>query len=172
MIHRQVKISENKTVFSLLKEAAEWLQEKNIDYWQNWHNPTGEYIKWIEDGILNNEFRFVEQDRNIVGMYRMQFMDELFWGNKMDNAVYIHSFTVKRSFRGKGIGVKILEYIETEMYKNGIDFIRLDCEMGINGLCKYYEEYGFNCVGTKELSGYVLSLYEKRVDINIKCKKN
>ena len=26
-------------------------------------------------------------------------------------------------------------------------------------------EYGFNCVGSKELSGYVLSLYEKRVEI-------
>lgn len=33
--------SEIDTVLVLLKEAATWLRDRGIDYWQEWHSPLG-----------------------------------------------------------------------------------------------------------------------------------
>lgn len=36
---RPAKKQEINIAFNLLKEAAQWLKEKKINYWQDWHNP-------------------------------------------------------------------------------------------------------------------------------------
>jgi hypothetical protein len=34
-------------ILRLLKEAALWLNMKNINYWKVWINPPDKYITWI-----------------------------------------------------------------------------------------------------------------------------
>ena len=40
--------NDRNVVLSLLKDAALWLQENCIDYWQTWLDPTGELVRYAE----------------------------------------------------------------------------------------------------------------------------
>ena len=162
--YRKAKMSEMDIAFDLLKEAAEWLNEKGIDYWQVWHDPTEEYKDWIKHGFENREFYFVEKDKKIVGMFRLKFHDEMFWGEKNDKAGYIHSFTTKRSLKGHGIGTQILKDIEDKLKSKSKNILRLDCGADNKKLCNYYEDYGFSEASITELKEDKLRLYEKRID--------
>ncbi len=163
--YRTVKISEADQVFSMLKESAEWLRAKEIDYWQDWHKPQQQYKEWILEGIRKGDFYFALDDEIIVGMFRLQYEDELFWGKRTDRSGYIHSFTTKRTYQGKGIGKLILSDIEELLHEKGIPFLRLDCGTKIDGLCKYYEKNGFEPKGEIFMQGETLQLYEKKISM-------
>lgn len=152
--------------FKLLREAAIWLKEKNIDYWQNWLEPPKEHVAWIKQGFDNGEFYFVENDEGIIaGMFRLQFEDEMFWGKKLDRAGYIHSFTTNRMFKGQGIGYEILRMIEKTLIERGIYLMRRDCSPDIQGLCNFYEKYGFLPQGNVTVHAEKLRLYEKKITL-------
>ena len=147
----------------MLKESAEWLRVRKIDYWQDWHKPSKQYKEWIMEGIRKGEFNFALDDDIILGMFRLQYEDELFWGKRTDLSGYIHSFTTKRMYKGKGIGKLILNDIEKMLYEKGVTILRLDCGTKIDGLCKYYEKYGFEPKSEICLHGETLKLYEKKI---------
>lgn len=158
---RKAKNQEIGIAFNLLKEAAEWLKDKNINYWQNWLDPEDIHIKWIKEGFEKDQFSFVENDNNnIIGMFRLQYEDEYFWGKRDEKAGYIHSFTVIRNLSGKGIGYLILDKIKEFLKNKNINILRLDCGSDIKDLCNYYEKYGFKKVGTAEVYDDKLTLYE------------
>lgn len=162
---RNAKSNEINIALNLLNKAALWLKNKNIDYWQNWLNPSDEYVAWIKQGFDNGEFYFVHNSQNvIVGMYRLQHTDELFWGKRNDKASYIHSFTTNRDFKGNRIGYLILKTIEEELVKKNFDYLRLDCSPNIEALCNYYENYGFVPKETIIVHGEKLRLYEKKIN--------
>ncbi len=161
LVFRIAEEKEMSTAFSLLREAALWLNHKGINYWQDWLSPAPEYINWIKSGFENNEFYFTLSANQIVGMFRLQFSDEMFWGKSEDRAGYIHSLTTKRDLKGRGIGRAILDHLENSLVDRGIDFLRLDCSSSIEGLCRYYESNGFKTAGTVSIFGETMTLYEK-----------
>lgn len=154
---------EFKAVFNFLKEAAMWLRNKKIDYWQDWLNPPDNYKNWILKGLRNKQFYFVYENDKLVGMFRLQYNDELFWGKKYDKAAYIHSFTIKRELSGKGIGYKVLNKLEKQLKSEGISYLRLDCGIHIKKLCDYYKSYGFKEAGSVTVHGEELLLLEKLI---------
>ncbi|MEN8905380.1 MAG: GNAT family N-acetyltransferase [Clostridiales bacterium] len=162
--YRKINLDESDEIFQLLKEAAKFLKERSIDYWQNWHNPPKEHINWILNGLKNEQFYFALNNNDIVGMFRLQYNDELFWGKRDDLAGYIHSFTTLRKYKGQKIGTTMLDDIEKKLFEKGIHFIRLDCSSNISGLCNYYEKHGFKAIGTIKLFGDNLNLYEKNLE--------
>lgn len=155
--------SEMKIGVALLQEAAIWLKEKNIDYWQNWLDPHHPSFQWIQEGFDANEFYFVLHDSTIVGMFRLQWNDEQFWGIQEDDAGYIHSFTTDRNHQGEGLGRQILTMIEEMCKQNHKKYVRLDCGAHIESLCNYYEKAGFVSVGEVSLGRHQLRLYEKKL---------
>ena len=69
---RKSEISEFNIALKLLKSAAEFLLEKNINQWSYWTNPPKEKIQWVKDGFKNREFYFIEnQNEAILGMVRI-----------------------------------------------------------------------------------------------------
>ena len=161
---RRAETDEIDTALQLLYEAAVWLKSQSIDYWQMWLEPAEHYVAWIAGGFKNREFYFVYDGADsLVGMYRLQFEDEMFWGKRDDRAAYVHSFTTRRSLKGWGVGTDILRMIEAEGAASGIEFLRLDCSSENFGLCKYYEAFGFVPSGDIELFGERLRLYEKPI---------
>lgn len=151
------------TVLSLLKEAALWLKERNIDYWQDWHDPPENFKNWILKGLQNKQFYFIYDNYELIGMFRLQYNDELFWGKKDDKAAYIHSFTIKRTLSGKGIGYKVLNKLEEQLKTIGINYLRLDCGIHIKKLCDYYRNHGFKETGKVTVHGEELLLLEKLI---------
>ncbi|MFW6237972.1 MAG: GNAT family N-acetyltransferase [Halanaerobiales bacterium] len=160
---RKAEKEEIDTAFSLLREAAEWLREEGIDYWQDWHQPPENLRSWIKEGFDREEFYFAGMDGEIVGMFRLKYSDEMFWGEENERAGYIHSFTTRRELKGRGIGDKILGRIEEMLKQKSIDKLRLDCGEGIDGLCEYYENRGFKKKRVTEVEGNRLVLYEKSI---------
>jgi GNAT superfamily N-acetyltransferase len=160
---RKAKISEIDIAFGLLKKAAEWLKEKQIDYWQDWLNPPVIYSDWIKQGFENEEFYFAYENLQIIGMFRLQWSDEMFWGNQEEDSGYIHSLTVDRRYYGHRIGIKVIDMIEEICRKNNKKYLRLDCGITIKKLCDYYKSQGFITKGEIELLGEKLMLLEKRL---------
>ena len=148
-------------VLSLLKEAALWLKSKNIDYWQNWINPQKIYVKWIKKGFENNEFYFAYMNNSIIGCFRLQWNDEMFWGKREDKAGYIHSLTTSRDKAGSGLGKRLINTIESHCHNNLKDYLRLDCGKHVKGLRNFYESIGFKDVEETIVHGEHCVLYEK-----------
>ena len=159
---KQIFNSDLAIVLSLFKAAAEKIAKKNIDHWQYWNNPPQEKIDWVKEGISNQEFFFIlnAQDENI-GMVRVLKKDLLYWGEKNDNARYIHSLVVLEKYEGKGLGAQIIQLIEANAKKENCQFLRLDCDAKNSGLCNYYERLEFVNVGQKEMPLSINNLYEK-----------
>ncbi len=161
---RKAKIEELPISLSLLKQAAETLQQKEIDQWTFWLNPTDEKVNWIKEGFLNQEFFFVENNyKEIVGMFRLLDQDGLYWGKQSVRANYIHSLVVDKKFAGKNIGNSIISLIETTAINNGVFRIRLDCNASNPALCSYYERLNFIKVGEKQMPHSLNTLYEKEL---------
>jgi N-acetylglutamate synthase-like GNAT family acetyltransferase len=151
------------TVFFLLKNAAEWLEGKGMDYYQDWHDPSEEFKNRIKKGINNNEFYLVKYENKVIGCFRLQWEDELFWGERNDEAGYVHYLTRLSSLHAKNVGKSILEWIEEHCRKQNKKYVRLDCRNNLLVLRGYYELLGFNNVGTVEVHKEEYSLYEKEL---------
>ena len=161
---KQIIISDLPKVLSLFKAAAEKIAKKNVDHWQYWKNPPQEKIDWVKEGVSNHEFFFILNSSNaLIGMVRILEEDLLYWGEKDDNARYIHSLVVTNQFEGRGLGAQIIQMIENNTKKENCQFLRLDCDAQNSGLCNYYEKLGFLKVGQKEMPLSVNSLYEKNL---------
>ncbi len=160
---RIAKSNEFGLALELLKNAALWLKSKNIDHWQNWINPSEIYVNWIKEGFELEQFYFILNDKTTIGMFRLLWEDELFWGKQENNAGYIHSFTINREYYGLGIGTRVLKMVENICIEKNKKYLRLDCGARNNGLCKYYENYGFKPLGVIEVYNEKLQLYEKSI---------
>lgn len=151
------------SVLQFLKNSSIWLRDREIDYWQNWHDPPKVHVNWVQDGLRLQQFYLVRQDGENIGTFRLQYEDEMFWGKRNDRAGYIHSFTVNRELSGKGWGYKILAKIEDLLKQNGYEYLRLDCSQQIEGLKNYYKKFGFKEAGSAVVGGEDLLLMEKKI---------
>lgn len=165
MTFNQISKGEKEEVLQLFKEAAEKIHKMNIDHWQYWKNPPKEKIKWIEQGIENNEFFFINtSDNKNLGMVRILNEDVLYWGKQEHKATYIHSLVVREKYNGKGLGTRIIQEIENQAKRNNCKYLRLDADSKNPKLCHYYEKLGFKHVGTKKLPLSVYNLYQKEIE--------
>lgn len=160
------KQEELSLALSLLKEAAEWLRDKDTEQWSFWINPPHKKVTWIKEGFQAKEFHFVYENEDLLGMFRLMYFDEKYWGtrdDRFDKAAYVHSLTIKRQFAGKGLGALFLRKIEEKLRGEEIFKFRLDCMKSNLGLCQYYENQGFKKVGEVEMSWATQNLYEKKL---------
>lgn len=162
---RVANVGDRDTIFALLRSAAVWLHERSIDYWQNWHDPSDLHVGWVEGGLASGEFRMVELSGSVIGCFRLQDSDDVFWGPRADTAGYVHSLVIDRSLAGRGLGQAVIGAIERDLVARGASALRLDCGVAISGLRNYYESYGFRAVGDTIVDGEQLVLYEKPLDL-------
>jgi len=161
---KQIKIKDKNIVLSLFKKTAEKIKKKNIDHWQYWINPPQEKVKWVEAGINNNEFFFLDDlNGKNIGMVRILNEDLLYWGKQTEKSKYVHSLVIKEEYNGKGIGIKVLQEIENMAKKENYKYVRLDADSKNLNLCKYYENLNFIKVGIKKSAVSNNNLYEKEI---------
>lgn len=159
-----IQPKDQEEVINMFQAAADKINRMNIDHWQYWKNPPSEKIKWVEEGIENNEYFFVQNaDQEIIGMLRILDEDLMYWGEQVEKAKYVHSLVVKEEFNGQGLGKEILQQIAQQAKAEDCKYLRLDADSKNPKLCFYYEKQGFQKVGTKELPISVYNLYQKEL---------
>jgi ribosomal protein S18 acetylase RimI-like enzyme len=164
LIFKSINKEDQNEVLKLFQESAEKINRMNIDHWQYWKNPSLEKIKWVEEGIENNEYFFVQNtQQETIGMVRILEQDLMYWGEQSQKAKYIHSLVVKEKHNGNGIGALILYKIANDAKEKHCKYLRLDADSKNPKLCKYYEKQGFKKVGIKKLPLSVYTLYQKKL---------
>lgn len=164
IIFKKIELNEKDKVLMLFKKAAEKISKINVDHWQYWKNPPIEKIKWVEEGLLNNEFFFINNiDGNNIGMVRILNEDFLYWGKQEERAIYVHSLVVKEEYEGNSLGKLILQTIEADAKSKNYKYLRLDADSKNPKLCNYYLKLGFQKIGEKELSLSIYNLYQKEL---------
>jgi len=165
---RKATIEEYDIILSLLKQAADWLKREKINHWQVWLNPTEERLNWIKEGLEQQQFYFVYEEHTdkLIGMYRLMFSDELYWGKKNKKAGYMHSLVIKEEHKGNNIGRKILTDIEQLLRDKSISLFRLDCNADNEKLYSYYISQGFEKVGETVMPHSRIFLFEKKLIID------
>ncbi|NSL85868.1 GNAT family N-acetyltransferase [Chitinophaga sp. Mgbs1] len=159
---RQLAPDQLPLILQLLREAATAIQNKGLDQWNTWLQPTDDNISWLQAGLLNNEFfSVITGNQETAGMFRLSYSDLLYWGKQDKPAGYVHSLVVRKEFSGHNLGTTILRMIEAKLLEEGYHLLRLDCNAGNQWLCRYYESQGFTKAGQVKMPHALNNLYEK-----------
>jgi len=151
-------------VLSLFKTTAEKINKMGVAHWQYWCDPPPEKIQWVEEGIRNHEFFFIEEISGAnVGMVRILNEDLQYWGEQKERAKYVHSLVIREEYNGRGLGSIVLQEIENMGKKDMSKYLRLDSDSKNPKLCEYYEKLDFKKVGIKELPLSNYQLYQKEI---------
>lgn len=141
------------TVLNILDDAASWLVSRGIEQWparfggvDDWRSDR--IASYVEDG----ECWLVRAGGEPVATFNLttradpDYADG--WPDGADSALYIFRMAVCRSWAGRDIGSRILEWASARAHAAGLSWIRLDCHRHNRPLQRYYEERGFIRVGT------------------------
>ncbi len=154
--------SHQSIVIEILEEAREWLRTKGINQWPFPFTP-----EWVDKCLEKQEFFLGNVDQVTVAVFRLLNTDPFIWGENTEDAIYIHSLAVRRSWQGHKIGSGLLHWVEDYAVQNHRPYLRLDCMAENSALCQYYEQAGFVACQMKEIQIrqflYKAQLFEKVV---------
>jgi GNAT superfamily N-acetyltransferase len=146
-------------VAELLDEATVWVGELGFEQWPL-PFPRDELAEAIDRG----EVYVVEgEDDEPVATLVLLQDDPQYWGDRPQDAFYLHKFAVRRDRAGRGIGAAVVEWANAEAAEAGREFLRLDCLCDNPRIRDYYEDLGFEHRGDLVLNGRNMSLYERSV---------
>ena len=103
----------------------------------------------------------VELDGAVAAVFVLQREDRRFWGERQDDALYLHKLAVRRSFAGRGLGAQVVEWALARTRAEARTYLRLDCLRGNPEIRAYYEALGFEERGEVDTGAFVCSLYER-----------
>jgi len=157
---RPARSTDVDIVLGILDEAATWLQERRIpSVWR----PGGFSRQSFLDQISRGEVYIALVDDLTVGTFILQWADSLFWGERQPDAGYVHKLAIRPGSAGKGIGLEMLKWAETQAKGAGKRFLRLNCLAEDRKIRDYYERAGFIYRGDILEPRGRASLYEKRL---------
>jgi ribosomal protein S18 acetylase RimI-like enzyme len=99
----------------------------------------------------------------------LQWSDETFWGERPDDAGYVHRLVVRRDRAGTGVGPACLDWASQRVRAANRAWLRLDVSADNLPLALYYERLGFQYRGDveghrQEPSGAVVQWRSRRYE--------
>ncbi|MBB5889240.1 GNAT family N-acetyltransferase [Kutzneria kofuensis] len=141
-------------VLDLLAGAASWLRGRGIEQW-----PERFPMESVRDQIAAGEALLVG-DPAVASVVVTDSEPEL-WGDNAVPAYYISRLVVAREAAGRGLGYRILDWVQAAAFAKGWRYVRLAASKDNPGLRRYYEKAGFMHVGDPEDARWPTSLYER-----------
>ena len=65
----------------------------------------------------------VEVDGEPVATFTLLLDDPKFWGERPPDAVYLHKLAVRRAYAGRGLGARIVDWVDGEARRLGRPFV-------------------------------------------------
>jgi GNAT superfamily N-acetyltransferase len=126
----------------LLEEAAAWLEKRGIRQW-----PVGGFrlsAEYYAESIKLREVQLAFVGDELVGALRLLLREPVVWPEVVgDDAVYVYNLAVRRTWANRGLGRRLLEWIEARAASLGRIYVRLDCVTENEFLRNYYVQAGF-----------------------------
>jgi len=117
----------------------------------------------------NRQYKILVNDE-VACVFAVTFNDQLIWGDRDHDAIYIHRIVTHPDFRGLSFVKEIITWARAFAAENHLKFIRMDTWADNEKLLEYYTSCGFNYVGVvtmektdglpKHYEGISLSLFE------------
>jgi ribosomal protein S18 acetylase RimI-like enzyme len=145
-------------VAEMLDEATAFVATFGFDQWQV-PFPRDE----LQQRVRRRELYLVEVDHEPAATFTLLWDDPFFWGERPPDAVYLHKLAVRRSFAGRRLGERIVEWVDATAAAAGRAFVRLDTQRDDPGIRNYYERLGFEYRGERRHPRFPAVLYERRV---------
>ena len=153
----------------LLEELAQWMHARGIEQWPPGRARSGR--EYYRASIDRQELHLAFVGGEFAGGLRLLQSDPVVWPDVTeDDALYLYTLAVRRTFSGHGVGRELLAWAERQVVAAGRRYLRLDCVPGNAFLRRYYENAGFVARGEVDavypgLAGVMpLRRYEKAVE--------
>jgi len=147
-------------VLEILEEASRWLSSKGLE--TQWL-PSPIFRQTIKNNIERGDVYVAKDVEETVGTITLRWSDKEFWGDLPADSGYVHKLAIKRSYGGKRLGLRMLQWAEAEARAEGKRHLRLDCLASNKTIHDYYEKAGFVHVRDTEVPGWKASLYQKEL---------
>jgi ribosomal protein S18 acetylase RimI-like enzyme len=159
LVLRKAEPADLGLVRELHRDVGTWLHEiKHIsDQWAR-EVPEDEVRRMIESGALY--LALVDQDA--AGVLQLTTGGGTVWSGHEGQALYVHSFAVRRRCAGLGLGKRILDWAADQARAQGKRYLRLDCMHENPGLRQYYASAGFRFLGQHPQHTWY-ALFEKEI---------
>ncbi len=140
--------SELKAILRILTEAADLMAAKGETRWES-DQLTLDHLSTL---VSAQELYAVISDDRIVGTFKLQTEDSLFWPEApRDQAIYLHKIAVEESMRGQGLTQEVIRWAKSYAAQRRIKYIRLDTDRARPSLCRLYASLGFSFHSFKKL---------------------
>ncbi|TFJ91455.1 GNAT family N-acetyltransferase [Lentibacillus salicampi] len=163
---RKAEADDAETVIGILRDAAEWLVNRGIHQWDFYL--TEEAASEIREAIKAGTTYLVTDNTQPVATFNLsQLQNDLdvsIWGNRHDDALYLHRLAVNINYRRQKIGKQLLEWI-MENSPADCEVLRLDCVADNPGLNQFYIDAGFIFSGHADAMAIQFSRYEKPLHV-------
>jgi GNAT superfamily N-acetyltransferase len=170
---RPAALDEALTVLDVINESCAWLhatgkgRNEGVDQWPEcfelWeiqdHVAAGEFYLAYFDGQLAATFRLTSQPEwygeigdnvrlrdDLAGRMNVkgEELGRMIQEYGLDQpALYLHTFAIRRSLAGQGLGYQLLRWGEEQARGQGFPYLRLDCHHVNRRLRQYYVDAGF-----------------------------
>ncbi len=156
IIIEQAKIGDVAIIAGILREAAEWLESKNIPLWQSgWITP-----EKIAPDVESGMYWLAKIEGETVGCVRFQNSDEEYWNDVPHaDSAFIHRLAIRRTFANRGVSTGLIEWAKGKARRAGKTYLRLDCADRPK-LRRVYENQGFAFHSIKHKEPYPVARFE------------
>lgn len=157
---RRAAHNDVEEVASVLREAAQWLEQNKMAMWK-----TDELVSSrIADDIDAGLFFIAECNGKMAGIVKFQLVDNLFWPDVVQaESAFVHRLAIRRRFAGSGISSALLNWAVERTRSLGRNYLRLDCDASRPKLRAVYEKFGFIHHSDRQVGPYFVSRYEYRI---------
>jgi len=123
-----------------------------------------ELAKTVDRALQHDELYLARRDGVAVGVFVLQWADPFYWGERPDDAGYVHKLAVREDAAGGSVGQEMLRWAEERVRGVGRDVVRPDCDADNPRLNAYYRDAGFVLQSMLvRADGLRMNLYEKPV---------
>jgi len=148
-MHIQKAIPENLIeIMYLLRKCIEDFNENNIYQWNISYPDDIRLIQEIEKGSL---YLMINKGVPIATITFDEEQDEVFdnvnWKNNDGKFLVIHRIAVFPTWQHKGVGHKLVKFVEKFALENNYRSVRLDVTSANQRLIELYEKLGFDQTG-------------------------
>ena len=132
-----------------LEEIALWLTRRGIKQWTPGNFRLSE--AFYAESIARGEVQLAFADDELVGTLRLLLREPIVWPDIVDDdGVYVYNLAIRRDWSGRGLGRRLLEWVDAQAVSLGRRCVRLDCFTDNAFLRRYYTESGFSDRGDIE----------------------